>query len=336
MRLDSARNLKQLILKTILAPLTTAEERLVKSFASGTTSIETVPEQVPSLAIGIVAKRANEFQVAIRCQRKDLINGKEVETIKRKANNEVNVRFIGPVRKRAAKRWNQKRVRPLQIGLSCGHFKITAGTLGCFVKLRNSADSKVYILSNNHVLANENKAKIGDVILQPGNFDGGKNPADVVAALTTQVKLKKSTANLIDAAVAELNSGVGVNLRMIKGMGKLAGLGAAIVDEGTLVAKLGRTTGLTRGRVTAFELDNVVVEFGLGYLRFDNQIEIEGADDRAFSEGGDSGSLIVEESTRLAIALLFAGSDAGGTNGKGLTYGNPIHVVLDSMKIELA
>ena len=56
----------------------------------------------------------------------------------------------------------------------------------------------------------------------------------------------------------------------------------------------------------------------------------------ASSVRGDSGSVIVEESTRLAVALLFAGGDVGGTNGKGLTFANPIHAVLDALKIDLA
>jgi len=88
--------------------------------------------------------------------------------------------------------------------------------------------------------------------------------------------------------------------------------------------------------VTAFELDNVVVGNDLGNLRFDNQIEIEGAANEAFSAGGDSGSLIIEADTCLAIALLFAGGDTGGSNGKGLTYANPIQTVLDTLKIDLA
>src|SRR5205823_2220494 len=203
-----------------------------------------------------------------------------------------------------------------QIGLSCGHFKITAGTLGCFVRLIGEA-GKLFVLCNNHVLADENKAKVGDAILQAGAFDGGKNPQDMVATFTKTVKLKKTGANLIDAAIAEIKTGLEADLRTIKGLGRLAGLGAAFVDEGTEVAKLGRTTDLTRGRVTAFELDNVVVGYDLGNLRFDNQIEIEGAGDEAFSAGGDSGSLIVTADTRVAIALLFAGGDVGGSNGKG-------------------
>ena len=34
---------------------------------------------------------------------------------------------------------------------------------------------------------------------------------------------------------------------------------------------------MTKGDVTAFELDNLVVEYDIGFLKFDNQVEIEGA-----------------------------------------------------------
>jgi hypothetical protein len=76
------------------------------------------------------------------------------------------------------------------------------------------------------------------------------------------------------------------------------------------------------------------VSYDTGNLRFDGQIEIEGAGARAFSDGGDSGSLIVNDDM-LAIALLFAGGDVGGANGLGLTYANPIHRVLHDLKAQL-
>lgn len=50
--------------------------------------------------------------------------------------------------------------------------------------------------------------------------------------------------------------------------------------------------------------------------------------------GGDSGSLIVD-AERKTVALLFALSDLGGSNGKGLTYANPIDAVLKVLKVEL-
>jgi hypothetical protein len=334
MQLDSARGLKKLVADTILAPLTAGTEAAVKSFALGAGPIKNVTQILPSLALGLISKKDNQYHLAVRCQREELMDGKEVQQIRKKANSEVEVRFIGRLRKRATP-WNRKKAGRLQIGLSCGHFKITAGTLGCFVRLRSEAN-KLFILSNNHVFAEENKAREGDAILQPGHWDGGKSPQDLAATFSKTVKLKKTGVNLIDAAIAEVKTGLGADLRTIKGLGKLVGLGSAFVDEGTEVAKLGRTTELTRGRVTALELDNVVVGYDLGNLRFDNQIEIEGAGDEAFSAGGDSGSLIVVADTREAIALLFAGGDVGGSNGKGLTYANPLHTVLDTLKIDLA
>jgi hypothetical protein len=63
----------------------------------------------------------------------------------------------------------EKKYRPAPCGVSIGHKNITAGTFGCVV-YQNGVP---YILSNNHVLANSNAAKIGDEILQPGPHDGG-------------------------------------------------------------------------------------------------------------------------------------------------------------------
>ena len=53
--------------------------------------------------------------------------------------------------------------RPVPIGVSTGHFNITAGTIGC----RVTDGINVYALSNNHVFANSNNAFLGDNILQP-------------------------------------------------------------------------------------------------------------------------------------------------------------------------
>jgi len=54
----------------------------------------------------------------------------------------------------------------LLIGASAGHFDTIGGTLGCFVTMMNDGDHSPRILSNNHVLANENRGKSGDDIVQ--------------------------------------------------------------------------------------------------------------------------------------------------------------------------
>ena len=73
-------------------------------------------------------------------------------------------------------------------GVSLGHYKITAGTLGALVTDRLTGER--LILSNNHVLANVNDASAGDPVLQPAPRDGGRNPADVVAHLERFIPLQ--------------------------------------------------------------------------------------------------------------------------------------------------
>ena len=77
------------------------------------------------------------------------------------------------------------------------------------------------------------------------------------------------------------------------------------------------------------------MQYDAGVVRFDDQIEIQGTDG-PFSQGGDSGSLVFTEGDGArAVGLLFAGSDTGGSGGGGLTYINPITVVLGSLDAEL-
>jgi hypothetical protein len=72
----------------------------------------------------------------------------------------------------------QQKMRPARPGISIGHYQITAGTFGCLVQ----KNGQVFILSNNHVLANTNAAQVGDAIWQPGKYDGGSS-ADQIGTL---------------------------------------------------------------------------------------------------------------------------------------------------------
>src|SRR5436190_20285213 len=91
------------------------------------------------------------------------------------------------------------RQRPAPMGFSVGHPAITAGSIGA----RVADATRVYILSNNHVLANANDATIGDPELQPGAYDHGTAPADQIATLSAFKPIDFSGApNSIDAAIA--------------------------------------------------------------------------------------------------------------------------------------
>jgi hypothetical protein len=121
---------------------------------------------------------------------------------------------------------------------------------------------------------------------------------------------------------------------VLKGSGRLQGVTDDVAEDAVL-EKIGRTTGRTRGRITSFELDGLMVEYDAGNIRFDGVIEIEGAGDRAFSAGGDSGSVIYSRDGKLAYALLFATSQQGGSNSHGLTYANPLSTALERLGVEL-
>jgi hypothetical protein len=331
-QLDSARELKQSLADTVLQNVV-ATVRTRSAFGTAARSMTTVETTSPrTFALGVAPKKnGKDFQLAVRVQHRALEGSPEIETIQRQARGEVDVRYIGAVGKRVVP-WHQQRSRPLRIGGSIGHINVTAGTLGAFVRGRD--DGTIFILSNNHVLANESRGKAGDAIVQPGRIDGGQEPDDVVGQLVKFVRLKKRGINPHDCALATINDGIETQMNELQGIGNLAGLGDAFLDEGTRVAKVGRTTGVTQGRVTAFELDNLVVGFDIGNLRFDNQVEIEDAETGPFSQGGDSGSLVVGEDRR-AVALLFAGGDQGGANGQGLTYANPLRDVLEALQVDL-
>ena len=334
MRLDSVLELRSSLIATIIEPLTAA----IATRATGRLSDR--PRDVsgavqPTMALGIVRKSDRDYALAVRIQRRDLENSRELDAIKRAAKGEVDVRYIGRVVK-CSTPWQRKRTRPLKMGVSVGHHKISAGTLGCFVRGLSPKDEQaVMILSNNHVLANENRARLGDPILQFAPDDGGIDPDDRVAQLTRMVKLKRIGANLIDAAVATLVPGIEHNPRTLTGLeGSLAGVGEPFLKEGTPVGKVGRTTGTTRGRVVLSDLDNLVVEYNAGLLRFDGQTEFASNDDSPFALRGDSGSLIVD-ADRRAVGLLFAVNDVGVTGREVRVYANPIDAVLRELKVEL-
>lgn len=375
MRLESARGLKAEMLANLVEPLnavaagtphpSAARVRALgvtrSSFAVGAKPPESLPHVHRSIAIGI-GHRGGQFQLAVRVQRQALMSSRLVAEIVQKAHGEADVRLVGRIDKRArrpartrgaaprrapvrrgsalaralaAVPWHQQNTRPLLIGASVGHVDVTAGTIGGFVRRAG----QVCILSNNHVLANENRGAAGDAIIQRGAFDGGRAPADRVAGLGAFVRMKGRGANFVDAALAPIDEGIEHDPNRLRGLlagtdRRLGGLGPDFLDIGEVVRKVGRTTGATEGRVTAFDLDNVVVNYDIGNLRFDSQIEIEGAGDAAFSDGGDSGSIIVNADL-MAVALLFAGGDSGGSNGLGLTYANPIHRVLADLKATL-
>jgi hypothetical protein len=213
--------------------------------------------------------------------------------------------------------------RPTMSGVSVGHFAVTAGTLGCVVHPRGS-EGDHYMLSNNHVLANSNNAVPGDDILEPGPMDGG-DPNNPIADLTDFEPLNFAGPNVMDAATARLRDLTDVNPEILGGIGRVQQPPtlAALYQS---VRKHGRTTRHTIGVIMDLAAD-IDVRYGTKLASFENQIAVTGVGGQ-FSDGGDSGSLVVDAVTRSPVGLLFAG-------GLNTTFANPITPVLDRFGVDI-
>src|SRR6266550_4000824 len=192
-----------------------------------------------------------------------------------------------------------KRQRPAPMGFSVGHPAITAGSIGARVA---DGSGNLYILSNNHVLANSNDATI---------------------AVPDMTNLDNTTP---------LDDGYGVPSSAIFGDANSDGLFDNVTALlGLNVQKYGRTTKLTHGTITGINgTVDVCYEVFFGFCiksaRFVDQLIIEPG---TFSGGGDSGSLIVtDDASKSPVGLLFAGSSTQ-------TIANRIDLVLSNFSVHI-
>ena len=245
------------------------------------------------------------------------------------------------------------RVRPAPGGVSIGHYKITAGTLGCVCY--DLLTGNTVILSNNHVLANSNGAEIGDRILQPGVYDSGDYDDDYIADLLRFIPIEFSsepptcpisefvagsanflarafgsshqlkpiktsqTVNKVDAAIAVPLDKKDVTTDILEIPGKIKAIQQPII--GMKVRKSGRTTGLTTNEILVVSATVTVNYGGDLYATFEDQF-VTGP----MSAGGDSGSLVLNQDELIAVGLLFAGSDQ-------VTICNVIDNVFDALNL---
>jgi hypothetical protein len=244
----------------------------------------------------------------------------------------------------------QTQTEPINLGTSGGIINdangnyCCSGTLGSLV----TRNGTLYILSNNHVLANSagNPASpdVGVAITQPGLIEVNclSSSTRQVASLSEYFPLQTGPIPKIDAALAAVASGA------VDTSGNILLLGSTLTngvpDPGApksgigltpaqaigaphngAVAKSGRTTGLTCSTIVGTNVASSVDYYAhcgdtnaAFTVNYTDLVAVNGGD---FSDTGDSGSLIVTQDTAEAVALLFAGSDTD-------TVGNPITDVL--------
>jgi hypothetical protein len=218
------------------------------------------------------------------------------------------------------------------------------GTLGALVSDRNN---NLFILSNNHVLAESDQARTGDTVVQPALVDLNCNPqaGRTVGSLRYVVPIQSSQTN-VDAALAAatpavdstggiLQLGPPVNGALTPAA-PAAGTGEALT-AGLLnqlrVVKSGRTTGLTCSTVNTVNLTVQVdyyydcAETQRYYTKtYVNQIGMPGA---SFADSGDSGALVLDAGNAQPVGLFF--SSGTDDSNHGFSVANPIQDVLTEL-----
>lgn len=226
-------------------------------------------------------------------------------------------------------------VRPLVAGLQVANLDQNqrtgidqVGTLGCFV----ASDGWVGFLSNNHVIAGENRGAEGcDRIATESPRDGV-----TIGVLHSFVHLRPSPAgaspasedvayNVIDAALAKLHPELPWNTGYPPGLDLPTPGGGAVAQLGDQVFKVGRTTGLTRGVVTQILTTVGPVQYRCGPCWFEESIVVQGD---GFASPGDSGSAVVLDDGKV-IGLIYAGLGSA-------TYVCPIAPILEGLNCRLA
>lgn len=188
------------------------------------------------------------------------------------------------------------RFRPVPGGVSIGSIYITAGT--CSGRVYDLATGARVFLSNRHVFYGPE----GTPILQPGRFDGGRDPDDRVATVYRYVEVAgPPETNLVDAGLGmpvsqDLVSDEVIDLGVIREIGE--------AKVGDTITKSGRSCGTASAVI--MDVNATVKVHGYwwipeGYAIFEDQIITT-----YVAIPGDSGSLGVVNGK--AIGLLFAGS----------------------------
>jgi hypothetical protein len=325
-------------------------------------NLETLMSKPNVVAVGIGFKETNgeltdELSVVVSVVEKISAEALTPETLvpQQLGGVRTDVQALGVIK---ALQSPTSRMRPAPGGCSVGHFDVTAGTLGCLVY----RGSQAFILSNNHVLANCNRAQRGDAILQPGKQDGG-TMSDQIAVLEDFVPINfgsqptptptpggcsvaRAVAAGYNAVARAFGSASRMNTMSVtpQAAGNIVDCalgrplspnvvesrilsigqphGSATATLNTQVVKSGRTSGFTTGQIRQIDVTVQVEYEGVGTATFSGQLVATG-----MSQAGDSGAAVLDVNARV-VGLLFAGSDAA-------TMINPIQNVMAALSVTI-
>ena len=292
------------------------------------------------IGVAVNPRKHHDYRLAIRISNSSFEKSPFIEGLVKECCGEVDIKVVSAPLPSCClqETWRQSLVRPMVAGVSVGGRSKFCGTLGAFVRRRGAEGDRARFISNNHVIADTNRSNVGDPIFQPARTERSMGADAKVGQLEFFEEISFERMNSVDAAVALVSDGVEINPGTIPGIGAILGVESSsnLVEEMFEVEKVGKTTGHTKGVVSAFDVD---IPCGVSYLPgavagFSGQVEIVPSNGVAFSGRGDSGALVVSSKEHKAVGLVFA-TAREIEGGSYLTYANNIQSALDTLQVEL-
>jgi hypothetical protein len=243
--------------------------------------------------------------------------------------------------------------RPLQAGIAISTDSVSYGTLGWFGMI--DADDRRILLTNKHVLYGSTdgtitekkktaQPQLGEVTKCCCCECGSDNIiGETIIGIRNMLPLAGTS---VDCAIAEINSEHASDISMVitnnstATVLRVSGTAAAVVGQN--VRKIGARSGFTRGIVVHIGDAAVAGTDPLGaaitirtgqVLIIPTAAETYQVNDRgtckfAFSNNGDSGSVILNDADEI-IALLYGGDEK--SNSVDVTFANNINNVLTAL-----
>lgn len=245
----------------------------------------------------------------------------------------------------ALKQVNQSVCYTCGSSISVGNFR-EAGTLGALVR---DGTGRLFGLSNAHVVSSCNHATMRTPIVAPGIADvcAQNHPPFTIGAYVNSLPLISGSPDTVawlnnaDAACFEIQDPTKVSSSQQNYYDTPSS--CSPLTTGINVEKVGRTTGHTQGKIVgamsgyfAMPYQAAAYDFkGIVYLP---SVFVAEGYGKAFSEAGDSGSLVVQTDAagiKSAVALVFAGMQSGTAAGGCYSLLLPIEPILTRLGMQL-
>jgi hypothetical protein len=235
----------------------------------------------------------------------------------------------------------------LNPGSSIGHIAGFPGTIGCVVW--SEEGNWPGLISASHVLSMNNRAGRGDHVIVPGHPDGPKTSEARCGTLANfsylidfeEVDPNTNYLNCVDAALVRVDQRrecrhsvpdatyvpdpKDPDRKML--IKEVLGGDAVAERLGTQVFKVGRTTGLTAGRLDLVGLQRQLINIHDKVYVYTNVLAVEATQGQPFSQAGDSGALVYT-ADGYGIGLIIGGNDQ-------ISYLSPLDACLRDMKTRL-